>query len=314
MPSSSSQNSPEPRGLLQILFASVFALFVFRSFSKSLTPDKEPVDRIDPKTDTEEENNARNQFCSLTSQIPPSTANSENACKGCHHKTPRWKIVLDVGMLLATAGAFAAAGYYAHVSKKMWTEMQKQTGIDRDQLEATTRPWVKINTIELRKGAGPIKTLMFHFPPTGTETGPMLQTHVTFANVGHSVAQGVEAEAELFSGEFMSDKWHDVVTKEQGRFCDSVIDRTPSSAATIVFPSDPSEVFMGVGGLPLKKDSRNATALIICINYQGGLKMHYQTQAWAGLYEDNSIFIAPGVDVDLNRLRLIREANGDHAN
>lgn len=185
------------------------------------------------------------------------------------------------------------------------------------------RPWIKITSIELRPGIGPIKTLGFHWPLTGATVPPVLQVKVSMLNVGHSLAQDIEVWPELFFGKFESDKWHDVVTNEQQRFCKSVIDRKPTGAANIVFPSDSSESNMGVGGIvhdadiihrPDNPASYSAASLILCVNYKGVGSIPYQTQAWSGLYEDNQVLITVGLDADAGRLRLIREPNGDHAN
>jgi hypothetical protein len=188
-----------------------------------------------------------------------------------------------------------------------------------DAAVASLRPWIKINNIELRHGIGPAKTLMFHWPTTGAaEISPMLQTRVTFVNEGHSVAQDVEVWSELFFGQFVTDKWLDTVTREQARFCKSVADRRPTGAAGIVYPSDSSELNMGVGGTIQDADIVQAipvaASLIACVNYRGTALTRYQTQAWSGLLEDNSVFIKPGVDADASRLKLIRQENGDHAN
>jgi hypothetical protein len=185
------------------------------------------------------------------------------------------------------------------------------------------RPWIKITAIELRPGMGSIKTLGFHWPLTGAAIPPMLQVKVSMLNVGHSPAQDVEVIPELFFGKFTSDKRHNIVSNEEQRFCKSVIDRLPTAAASVVFPSDPSEIYLGAGGTVQDSDitrvlgsptPSSAASLILCINYKGAGSVSYQTQALSGLYEDNQILIPIGLDVDADRLRLIREPNGDHAN
>ena len=90
-----------------------------------------------------------------------------------------------------------------------------------------------------------------------------------------------------------------------------------------MFPSDTAEFDVGAGGVvhdaditkvPNDPARYSAAALILCVNYRGGGKTLYQTQAWLGLYDDNRILIPIGVDADADSLKLIREPNGDHAN
>jgi hypothetical protein len=178
---------------------------------------------------------------------------------------------------------------------------------------------MRIKTAELQPGAGPVKTLGFHWPITGAIIPPMLQLKITTVNVGHSPAQDHEIIPELFFGKFDPTKWHDAVIKEERRYCNSVIHRAPSGAATIVFPEEPDETAMGVGGIFNESDitqepgstrKYSSAALILCVNYKGA-GISYQTQAWFGLYENNSILIPINVDVDADKLRLIREPNGD---
>ena len=188
-----------------------------------------------------------------------------------------------------------------------------------DAALAELRPWIKIQNAELRGGIRPIKTLMFHSPLTGDAVRPTLQFKVSVVNVGHSVAQDVEVWPEFFFGKFISDKWHDAVTQEQKRFCQSVANRTPSGAARLVFPSESSEQNLSVDEIVSdtyigSSMAQNAASLIVCVNYRGTPRTQFQTQAWFGLYEDNSTLIQIGTDVDSNRLKLIRDENGDHAN
>jgi hypothetical protein len=46
--------------------------------------------------------------------------NPNGVCAYCHHKTPWWKILLEVGMLFVTTGAFVAAAYYAHIAHEQF--------------------------------------------------------------------------------------------------------------------------------------------------------------------------------------------------
>jgi hypothetical protein len=194
---------------------------------------------------------------------------------------------------------------------------------------AGLRPWIKITGVDLRPGIEDMKTLMFHWPPSGIkhfpqlagkELPPMLQLKVSMLNIGHSPATDVEVVPEFFFHKFSTGKWHDEVVSEENRFCKSVAKQPPSGGARISFPSDPLEDNMGLSGVIKDSDitvdngTRNISAAVLfCVNYKGLGDASYQTQAWFGLYEDNQISIPIGVDTNSEHLRLIREENGDHA-
>jgi hypothetical protein len=178
---------------------------------------------------------------------------------------------------------------------------------------ASLRPWIKIEKLELTKGTGPIHTLQFHWPSTGAVVPPNLQLTASFLNVGHSVAQDVEVAMELFFAKFESDKWHDVVTQEEQRFCGSAIYHTEAGITDIVFPSDSWQWHGAAVGVVPKSLTQPAASLIMCVGYRGAPRTRYQTQARFGLYENNAVFIPAGVDADIDGLKLIRDEEGDHA-
>jgi hypothetical protein len=192
-----------------------------------------------------------------------------------------------------------------------------------DAAYASIRPWIKIESVELVQANDEIKTLMFHFPLTGRTMPPMIQTKVSLVNVGHSVAQDAEVFCELFFAKFESETWYEVVTQEEQRYCQSVIDRTPSAAARIAFPSDSWESNNGIGGIIRETDimrtagspvTHAAASLILCVNYRGFTSDRLQTQARFSVAEDRSLLIELGNDTDASRLHLVREPRGDHAN
>jgi prefoldin subunit 5 len=219
-----------------------------------------------------------------------------------------------------------AAKEAADQISKQYPELQKSADAAKsaaDAAYASIRPWIKIENVELVQATGPIKTLMFHWPLTGKTVPPMIQIKASLVNVGHSVAQDAEVSGELFFGRFASDKWYDVVTREQKRFCGSMANRTPSSASQIVFPSDRWESNMGIGGIVHEADimrtpgsslTHSAASLILCVNYRGITSDRFQSQARVSVFEDKAILIELGTDTDATRLSLVREPNGDHAN
>jgi hypothetical protein len=181
-----------------------------------------------------------------------------------------------------------------------------------DTAAASIRPWLKIKSIDLRPGIGPIKTLMFHWPLTGAQAPPGLQLKVSLENLGHSVAQDIVVDEKLFFGKFTNTGWHDLVTQEEEQACRASKIQPPSSAINaVVFPSETLDSY-GVPGA-LYPEEGSAAAVIVCVNYRGAPGTRYQTQAWSGLYENQYIIIPIGVDADVSVLRLIREQSGDHA-
>jgi hypothetical protein len=191
-----------PKSLTSEPYVYLFGLisgFLLSLFtSKFKTPPQKSVDRISPKDQTNTESEETQPLPYLPSQIPPAPSNSENSCHCCHHKTPRWKIVLDVLTLLVTAGAFVAAAIYAGISYEMWKEMQTQT-INSE------RAWVGLDV--------PITIDAIAEDPTKI----MIKGHYTVKNFGHGPAL-----KEIQRGNFVGEETLENQTRESQFFCDSV--------------------------------------------------------------------------------------------
>ena len=320
MSSSPSQNPEEPHGLLYILLA--VSSFLVGRFSSQSSSGHRPqsgqqcdcgIHHAQP-TYRETAYPPPEMTVVLKHHAPDSSRRYERANNKRNYAVQRC-------IAVATWFTFGAAAFYGGTTILMWREMQTQTQAARYQFEYTTRPWIKITVVELRNGGGAIKTLQFHWPFTDKEVPPILQVHLAYTNTGHSIASSIETAAEVFYGKFVGDKWHDMVTREEATFCKSALDRKPSGAGVILFPNDPaSDEFMGIGGLIHPKDvSFDAkgvrvisAALITCTNYIGSKGSRYQTQSWSGLYDNRSVFIPVGVDIDSSEgLTLIRDPNGD---
>jgi hypothetical protein len=97
---------------------------------------------IPPETQPTKPSDEGSSFLPPATQAPPPPPGPENSWKCCHHKTPWWKIALDVGMLLSAVGAVVAATFYAGMSHSMWREMQTQTCIQREASINADRAWV----------------------------------------------------------------------------------------------------------------------------------------------------------------------------
>jgi hypothetical protein len=220
----------------------------------------------------------------------------------------KWKPRVEIAglLILAIYAIFTGLMYFAN---KEAADAAKSAA---DTAAANIRPWLKIKSITLRPGIGPIKTLMFHWPLTGAKTNPSIQIKVSIENLGHSVAQDIEVEQRLFFGKFTTTGWHDLVTNEEERACRTSKTRPRTSAVSaVVFPSETLDWY-GAPAAPIPEDG-SAAAVIVCVNYRGAPGTRYQTQAWSGLYEKNYVIIPEGVDAEASLLRLIRDQSGDHA-
>jgi hypothetical protein len=133
----------EPSALPQILFASVWAALLLSSFSKSNAPVDESADRISPNQETGEKNDGSNVLSTVMTKIPPSPETTEQACKCCHHKMPRWEKVLKWLTFIATGGAFIAATVYACIAEHQRKDAEHYSKISH-------RAWMAPTTGEMR--------------------------------------------------------------------------------------------------------------------------------------------------------------------
>jgi len=171
MPSLPPRNPDEPSGLLRTLFVAFSGVLFGVFLSKLKAPPQQSPNRISPKQEAPKENNSGSVLAELTTQITPSPPTTVQTCKCCHHKIPRWKIVLDWLMFAVTTGAFAAAGVYAWIAKS--------------QLDANERPRVSL-------GKEGTKEQIIVDGPAGSDAGPKtinFPLRYALKNFGHSPAQ-----------------------------------------------------------------------------------------------------------------------------
>jgi hypothetical protein len=107
-------------------------------------PAQKIVDGVNPQTKTRQENKRIRGFMPLTHEVPPIEQNSDNTCRCSHHKTPWWKILLDVLTFLVAGAAAAAAIYYAYITNGMWIQMKAQTHNSQSQLVIEQRTWLQV--------------------------------------------------------------------------------------------------------------------------------------------------------------------------
>lgn len=198
-------------------------------------------------------------------------------------------------------------------------------------MEEQNRPWLKVTNVSLRQSVPPILTLSFqHYKVKSGEevTQATLQIEFMLRNIGHSVAQSVMVESELFFTTASSTtQFTDAVKTEQTRFCDASLSGAPDmSARSAVFPDGPSIWDLGVSGTitgdrVIRDPSDPATAyisgvLIGCVNYRFGPIAdgdRPQTRVLYHIYDERSRFLQIGKDLTSNRLMIVRDEYGDYA-
>ncbi len=159
-------------------------------------PSKKSEGGVSPTTKPEQENDGRNVLSSSHPQVVPTPQTTRQSCECCHHKTPRWKVVLDWLTFLAAVGAVAAAIWYACITRKMWSEVRSQSRTAQQQLELSQRPWIKITDIRTSGDSPIFGALSFQavgpYPSMpDVHEQITLQTSISIQNVGHSVASVV---------------------------------------------------------------------------------------------------------------------------
>lgn len=176
-PSSPAQGSPEPRGLLYILF-SLFGFLLGRSLSRSRSQQRagsmgENYERVGQNKQPSPEIKIRAELYTPESIERQKVANDD--------RNYRMQKLLTI----ATWLTFLAAAIYAGINLKVWLEMQEQTRIQRNLFLNSERAWVG--------QSGPIWLEFF----TGNDKRLASKTHITLENFGHSPALGVVAMANV---------------------------------------------------------------------------------------------------------------------
>lgn len=234
---SPSQNAPGQRGLLFTLVAAFSGVLVGLFLSRLSTPRQEPVNSSDLTDLPEKINDSGNTLSTFQRKTPLPPSISENYYDRRQNKTPRWKILLEILTVAFTGGAVAAATYYAVISHRMWIEMQKQTGIQRQTSINAERPWIKLMDLQTRGNNPIVPALSFQHPSTWPKDKQQVtfQIDVSYRNVGRSVAR-VTVAFELFL-ELWKDGYDDAIRKDGEEFCDShnAVDRKLS---VIAYPGD----------------------------------------------------------------------------
>jgi hypothetical protein len=112
-------------------------------------PPQQSVRSVGPDREVSNETTGADTFAPLSSRVPPSKKSDEETCRCCYHKTPRWKLLLDVGTFLALLA-------YAGTTLFIFCQMRQQTGIFQKTVNDTDanfmldqRPWVGVIKIDV---------------------------------------------------------------------------------------------------------------------------------------------------------------------
>jgi hypothetical protein len=315
--SSSSQNSPAPRGLLYTLLAA-FAFLSGYFWSKSHTPISRSSDSINGHDSADDRtndpsNHSTGRICIAKTDGPPSPPGCDYSKKEPKRWFKRWKPYV----FLLNLATFIAVVWYACITHSMWKEMQQQTSISQKQLETADRPWLK---------------------ETVTSTAPFLANNGAFSwgviirvtNVGHSVATGVFAPAILIAPK--SGDYFDEPLAKLKDFCDKISNTRidPSRYGVSIFPGDYADITASPILFPndvnhASFDDRGNKAvepmLVGCIDYQfPASEKRHQTRFIYDVFDKSkpsaqSVFIAVGKTVPKDQIGLVRHfaVGGEYA-
>lgn len=176
-PPLSSQNSSEPRGLLCILVSASAFLFGW-SLSKRFTPSQDSRETVHPQ-DTPEREGHSSQALSTGPLVIDSPINPHKSNNESKHKTPFWEkaaVLVALGLLLVNICQMRATQKAADAATKAADTATRQ-------LEATDRPWIKIE-------------VTFAEPVTYKD-GLNVAVNFIPTNIGHSPAQSIQIKAAL---------------------------------------------------------------------------------------------------------------------
>jgi hypothetical protein len=328
MPSSSSQNSDEPPGLLKILGA-VFSGVLFGVFlSKLKTPVQDPVETIHPQNSTDNRQTEAAPPSPLAVAIesypPPSVSEEEKSDKKRERFYRRGSLVASIATVLITLGILCVTYRYTKYAGGQLQTMKGQLQTMQAQMELQERPWIKIVNVETRGNNPMVPALSFQDAHNDFEhkLQATFQLKVSIKNIGHSVAE-IAVRPEVFFP--LWDNFGKSVPDEQKRFCDSDFGKARSGyyPSIVLFP-DESFDWYGAGAQFI--DSSNTTHIgntayvlpvaIVCTNYRlESLPNTYQTSVVYEVFrkDNNTRFFEPGVGTPASKIFMIRDALDDRA-
>ena len=334
-PSSFSQNSSKPQGLLGILAFFSYAAFVWL-LSRFDSPRQERIESPQPQGNTNDAVQRRQNASSdpirvIVESFPPSST-PPHQCE----RHERWKNRREWGIFLAqifTAvfafGLLCVTYRYVKYTYNMWREMQKATIAAQQsanaataQLETTDRPWIKIVPKSL-------SSIIFE------KAGLVINMKFNLINVGRSVATDVTRYGSAFIPTWGAKDFFDEPLKRQAELCRD--HKEPGEVA--LFPGDTTEFSLSTqisaaemqahtvpprqgAPNPVPPGQRIDPVVFGCVDYRfASLTKHHQTGFIYTIVriEPNSpgvpYFIIIGQNLPANRLKIQRWGlGGDYAN
>ncbi len=277
-PSSPAQSSPEPRGLLYILF-SLFGFLVGRAFSSSYSLTQERIGAVSDSHETGHQGQQPAQEIRIRAELAtPEHIEHRTANDDRNYSLQKW-------LVWGTWLAFVAAGVYAGISLRIWHEMRNQTRIQREASINTERAWLGLDA-DL-----PIKISLLKIGP------PRFEAIATYRikNFGHGPAFKIASSAWIpATAEEMEKEWVNDVCKESMDFTEGKIRvgggiPQPPPMGRMLFPGgvlerpigQPNDPFIGASDPNLK-----FLWFIGCITY----KDQFGTSHWTRF-----CMVSPGV-------------------
>lgn len=139
----------------------------------------------------------------ITSQIPRPANVSDAACKCCHHKTPRWKVLLDWLTFFAAISAVGAAIWYACITHDMWKDANRNFIADQ-------RAWVGLDdpviakSIDYSQKQIELSTKISNFSKTPAKQIVISFALVLAADAARAQRSICESNARASNGQLMS--------------------------------------------------------------------------------------------------------------
>jgi len=227
--------------------------------SKFRTPKQQAITSIPPKTNPHDETDRPDQFRALSLQVPPSPGNTDETCKCCHHKTPWWKIALDVGTFLGVV-------VYSIITYHMWREMQSQTSVQQE----AQRPWLGI-TSDLELAGEPFVS------SNRKSVDLVVNIAYTIQNSGHTVALNEGSEMLIVNADNAPDAEAD---RQMGSLCKRAKQRHDNGGPSFL-PGQQLLRHRNVGGQFFDKPSTLGPVwLLVCTVYSDDTTKIYYFKSW----------------------------------
>jgi hypothetical protein len=268
-PSSSSQNSPEPRGLLSILVLAFLFLWPFSRLRSQRA--KKRIDTIRDSDEAECQYKHPSQHVNIRAELhtPEHIERQRTENQNRNYRLQAWLVV-------GTWLAFIAAAIYAGITFRIWHQMEEQTKTAQSQLEAVDRPWLKITFTP--------------DPITFQQGGMQIGLRAKITNVGRSVATGVVIPLRGFLAYDANTIFKEPLKRQRelcGKLVEEPVSKHLDETQITVFPDSTddsrqtgisfskSEIDAAPSANPNYAEKRLLPIVIGCVDYQYGTSTHH---------------------------------------